>query len=318
MPDGFCTYFDSRYLTRGLALWASLRQHAGECELFVLCMDDAALDALRRLSLPGLIPIPLRDLEEDDPELAAAKTTRSPIEYYFTTTPALPLHILRRAPQLESITYLDADLWFFGGIDALRQELGGGSIGIIAHRFPPRIAHMSRWGIYNVGLVMFRNDARGRAVLEWWRARCIEWCYDRIEANRFADQKYLDRWPSQFEGVVVIAHKGANVAPWNAENHELRDGGGRILVDDAPLLFYHFHGLRRWSASLWQLGFVRYGARPPRVLIDRVYLPYIAALQRWDARLEHMTTLPPLRYRPRLLDVVRFPLHLATRELIVV
>src|SRR2546421_9362218 len=109
----FCTYFDHRYLTRGLALYESLQRHAGGADLHVLCMDELAAAALRELALPRLHVIPIAELERADPELAASRATRSTIEYYFTTSPSLPLYLLDQNPELESVTYVDADLFFF-------------------------------------------------------------------------------------------------------------------------------------------------------------------------------------------------------------
>jgi hypothetical protein len=314
MTRTYCTYFDSRYLTRGLALWESLSRHCAPFELHALCLDDAAYDALVALALPSLVPLRLAELEAADPELLRVKPSRSTIEYYFTLTPSLTLHILRGG---RDVTYLDADLFFFDSIEPLFDEFGGASIGIIRHRFPPALAELEQWGVFNVGCVIFRNDANGRACLEWWRERCLEWCYDRIEGDRFADQKYLDRWPSLFEGVKVLEHRGANVAPWNAGGSDFRDGGG-VLVDGAPLLFYHFHGLRSWSASLWQLGFARYRTSPPRLLVKRVYRPYIAALHDFARRTTAARgneVRKTMRIRPA--DLVRAPLYLLRRELIV-
>ena len=80
---------------------------------------------------------------------------------------------------------------------------------------PGALADQRRFGIYNVGWVSVRRRDDGIAALRWWRERCIEWCYDRVEGDRFADQRYLDRLPELFAGVHVIEHLGANLAPWN-------------------------------------------------------------------------------------------------------
>ncbi len=81
--------------------------------------------------------------------------------------------------------YLDADLYFFAPPSKVRAEEGQASVGIVPHRYAPEQAHLLQYGRYNVGWVSFKNDATGRACLEWWRERCIEWCFDRVEKGRF-------------------------------------------------------------------------------------------------------------------------------------
>jgi hypothetical protein len=315
----FCTYFDHRYLTRALALWESLQRTSGPAALYALCMDDVAFDRLQALALPDLHPVRLQELEAADPALAKVKATRSTIEYYFTTTPAFPLFLLEQHPELTSITYLDADLWFFDSIEPLFAELGDASVGIIRHRFPPSLVSREVFGIFNVGCLIFRNNANAREVLEWWRERCLEWCYDRLEADRFADQKYLNGWPTQFRGVAVLEHKGANVAPWNVAQYELSERAGRVFVDDVPLLFYHFHGLRNWRGALWKLGLLNYGVPSNRVLLERVYRPYIEALQSWAARVPSDGDAAALA-RPgtalNLPQLVKAPYYWLRRELV--
>src|SRR5438309_1812952 len=109
----FCTYFDSRYLSRGLALYESLRRHAPSAHLHMLCMDECAHDVLERLALPAISPIRLAEFEKDDAALLAAKANRTPMEYYFTCTPSLPLYVLHKNPHKERVFYIDADCYFF-------------------------------------------------------------------------------------------------------------------------------------------------------------------------------------------------------------
>ena len=42
--EHYVTLFDSLFLPQGLALHASLQQHAGEHRLWVLCVDELAHD----------------------------------------------------------------------------------------------------------------------------------------------------------------------------------------------------------------------------------------------------------------------------------
>jgi hypothetical protein len=274
----FCTYFDHRYLPRGLALLASLRRHARPFRLHVLCLDDVALEELRRRDLPEIIPHRLADLEAWEPRLKVARSDRSPVEYFFTCTPCLPLYVLDRHPEAAQVVYLDADLYFFADPTPLLSRLDTASVLLLGHRFPPHLIHLQKYGIYNVGMVGFRNDATGRACLDWWRNRCLEWCFDRLEDARFADQRYLDEWPERFPGVAVATDKGANLAPWNVGGYVLRSIGGRVLVDGEPLIFYHFHGVRPRSRRVFDLGLSEYDVLLGPVLQQHVYGPYLRQL----------------------------------------
>lgn len=298
----FCTYFDRDYLPRGLALYRSLQQHCPAFRLWVLCLDRDCLQALEQLRPPELRPVALEELEAADPKLLEAKRNRSRIEYYFTCTPALPLFVLQQHPDVDLITYLDSDLFFFADPAPLFEEMDDHSVAIIAHRFAPHLRHRERNGIYNVGWLSFRRDTRGLACLSWWRERCLEWCYDRPEPGRYADQKYLDDWPTRFPGVVVLAHNGANLAPWNVSNYEITERAGRVWVDDQPLIFFHFQGLTQIRDWLYDTNLTGYRVRPTRLVVQRIYRPYIQTLR----NVTHDISMPPgIRYRELRLPLGR-------------
>jgi hypothetical protein len=245
MPRAYCTLFDTNYLPRGLALHESLRRHEPGATLRVFCMDGWTKAVLDRLELPDLVPIAISALERHDPELAAVKHDRTPVEYCWTATPSVALYCLEREPGLELITYLDADVYFFSGAQLLYDELGDCATMIVPHRYAPETAHLEETsGVYNVELVAFRRDDDGLEALRWWRERCIEWCYYRVEDGKMGDQKYLDDWPARFRRVHVLEHVGGGLAPWNVRRYRLEERDGDVLVDGDPLVFYHFHGLR--------------------------------------------------------------------------
>lgn len=282
-----CTYFDGAFLPQGFALLASLRAHDPGAILWVLALDASVSDALQRLADPGVRVVELATIEADDPALAAARGNRSRIEYYFTLSPCWPLWILKHQPDVPAVTYLDADLFFFSAAAPFFAELSahGASVGITEHRYPPHLAELRKWGRFNVGILYFRGDARGLAVLEDWRARCLEWCHDRLEPTRFADQKYLDAWPERFGSAVhVVRHAGVNVAPWNWST------GGWIAPADSeggggvPLVVYHFAKFRRLGTSLWDSGQLEFAVMPP-ALREAVYGRYQRAVDEAQQRL---------------------------------
>ena len=299
----FCTYFDQHYLARGLALYCSLREHCSAFELWVLCMDHVTYQLLEEAGLPGLHPIALEEFERHDEPLRSAKKNRSRIEYYFTCTPSLPLYVLHNWSEVDLITYLDADLFFFASPAPLFEELGIGSIAIIGHRFPPHLRHLETYGIYNVGWLSFRRDENALTCLRWWRERCIEWCYDRAEDGRFADQKYLDDWPSRFQNVVVLEHKGANLAPWNVGNYRLSYlKGNTVMVANQPLIFFHVHSLKKIREWLYNPSWDAYGVAPSMVLRRKIYASYIRVLL-------DMHRLVPVSVSHPIANGVRYQAH---------
>jgi SAM-dependent methyltransferase len=241
----FCTLFDVNYLPRGLVLYRSLARVCPRFRLRVFCMDQESARILRLLDLPHLVVVDLDELERHDPELLAVKTTRTQIEYCWTATPSICSYCLETESDLEGITYLDADLMFFADPAPIFDEMGDDSVLIVPHRYAPRWqAHEATSGTYNVEFMTFRRDARGLEALGWWRDRCIEWCYYRVEDGKLGDQKYLDDWPDRFDGVHVLGHVGGGLAPWNAEQYTIARSNGTVTVDALPLLFYHYHSLK--------------------------------------------------------------------------
>jgi hypothetical protein len=191
--------------------------------------------------------------------------------------------VLENERDAEWVTYLDSDLFFFAPPDPIYEEMKDAAFGIVPHRFTRRLADQRRFGLYNVGWVSVRRCDEGFAALRWWRERCIEWCYDRVEGDRFADQRYLDRLPELFKNVHVIGHLGANLAPWSLEDLrvEWRDGAVRI-EDRYALLFFHFYGVRRRGRHYFNSHRV-YHAPFTDVVRHQIYEPYIAVLSRSEA-----------------------------------
>lgn len=288
----FCTYFDSNYLLKGLTLYRSLVRHAGSFRLWILCFDDLSYKIIEKLELPEIIPISLKEFEKGDMELLQAKGNRSAIEYYFTSTPSLPLYIFKNYPEVELITYLDADLFFFSDLSPIFDEFGNNSILIIGHRFPLHLRHLEVNGVYNVGYLSFRRDKEGLACLEWWRKKCIEWCYDRVEKGRFADQKYLDDWPVSFANVKVLEHKGANLAPWNLNNYIVSVEFQELFIDNQPLIFFHFHGLKKVGRYLYDSGLRTYNTALSPIFKHYLYSPYIKELHKTQGLLTQLADRP--------------------------
>ena len=239
-PRYFCTLFDSGYLLTGLAMLRSLARFCPTAKVYVLCMDEQTQHILERLDLPFVSCIPLSEVEDE--ALLKAKADRGVAEYCWTLSPCLPWHVMQGHPEIDFITYVDADLLFYSEVEPLFAEIGGASIAIIEHRFTPRLKDREVNGRFCVEWVSFRRDEQGMACLARWREQCIEWCYYRLEDGKMGDQKYLDEWPSRYSSCHILMHAGAGIAPWNyAQYRFASDAAGNITVAGTALLFYHFH-----------------------------------------------------------------------------
>ncbi|MET4445539.1 hypothetical protein ABIB75_003821 [Bradyrhizobium sp. GM2.2] len=300
----YCTYFDDNYLPRGIALYQSLQRYAPGARLWVLCLNDRCYRALLALDLPHLVPCRLADFEAADPEVAATRSTRSTIEYFFTCSPAWMLFVLKREQDADWVTYLDGDLYFYASPELIYQELQGSSVAIIPHRFTRAIGRLKKYGTYNVGWVGVHNEPDGRAVIEWWRKKCIEWCYDYVDGGRFADQGYLDTFPSLSARVRVIDNIGANLAPWNLANYRIDFREDTVFIDDVhPLIFFHFQGVKKGLHWFIFNNHRRYHAPFSSSMREHLYKPYINEVLEIERRTSALLEVPEMKPHGRSSNV---------------
>lgn len=232
----------------------TLIQHCEEAKVFVLCLDEQCTRIVSSLRIRGVICISLSAFESED--LLVLKKERNIAEYCWTLSSCFPAWLMEKYPEIDMLTYVDADLMFFSPLLPLFDEIGDSPIAIIEHRFTPRLKHLESRGRFCVEWVSFRRNAEGLSCLRKWREQCLDWCYDRLEDGRMGDQKYLDEWPAVYPGTHVLQHPGAGLAPWNFPNYEISESpSGQILVDGVSLVFYHFHQFQLLDdGSFYRLG----------------------------------------------------------------
>jgi len=257
----------------------TLVEQCPEAKIFVLCMDQQTRDILDQLVLSQVECLMLADVEDE--ALLAVKGGRSRGEYCWTLAPCLPWYLLQTRPEIDTITYVDADLMFYAPVDPIFTEIGDASIAIIEHRYTESLAKLEIQGRFNVEWVGFRRDPEGLACLKKWREQCLEWCYARIEPERMADQKYLDAWPKAYRSVHIIQHVGAGVAPWNYPRYSIRTSGDSITIDGQPLIFYHFHQLHQLEGGRFSRLAALYlqEGKPPEAIYERYEARLLAALR---------------------------------------
>ncbi|SFV27490.1 glycosyl transferase [Thermoflavifilum thermophilum] len=274
----FCTLFDSNYLTRGLVMYESLKACCKDFHLYIFSFDDRSFQVLKSLNLEKVTLISLSEFEDE--ELLRVKPTRSRAEYCWTCTSSTILYCLEQF-HLPHCTYIDADLYFYQDPSILLDEMGEHSILITEHRYSPQYEKSAKAGKYCVQFITFRRDEYGMKALKWWRERCLEWCYARLEDGKFGDQKYLDDWPERFEKVWVLQHPGGGLAAWNIQQYEVIPQNSKFICRNYRTgqvfkpIFYHFHYLRYYSNGSIELG----RRKLSKQVLQLIYLPYICKLE---------------------------------------
>ncbi len=276
MTRHYLTYFDSHYLPRGLVLYRSLKRHVPDAHLWIICFDDTAHALLMKLALPSVTLVSMKEFENED--LLRVKPTRTRQEYCWTCTAATIRYVLGAAPDVESVTYLDADTMFFSSPAPAIAEAGTSSIVITAHHWLKDYDLSAGSGIHSVQYLTFDRSPESLLALNWWYDRCIEWCFARFEDGKFGDQKYLDDWPERFKGVHVVRHPGIGVAPWNNSRFTFTKSERGVLVDGEPLILYHYHSMKLYKNVSYLYGWYPI-AEHVREWIYRPYLDEIAAVR---------------------------------------
>lgn len=253
----------------------SLLRHDPDFRLFVLCFDKITEDYLNRYFKKNVTPVSLEDFERRNEDIAAVKSSRSEAEYFFTCTSAWIRDVFECNREIEVLTYLDADVCFYSSPDPIFDAFKDKHILITPHRFPQSMSDLEVWGRFNVGWLSFRRSSVGLACLDTWRAQCLDWCYDRLEGNRFADQKYLDNWPENYGDAVMIGDSTVNLGPWSLRKETISSVNGAIMADGKPLVSYHFQGVRLFSETWYYAGVS--SAFFPAVL-EILYEPYVREL----------------------------------------
>lgn len=275
----FCTLLDEQSLPRVLALHRSLRAHANGGEMIVLCLDEPTVTTLRRHNPPGMRLLTLEALLRPHPRLAAARMDRTASEFRLTCKSWLVHASLPEVPPGEWLTYVDASLYFFHSPKPVFEALDHASVAIVSRRHPAAWSILEQQGKYEPGWISLRHDPTGLRCAADWADRCAEWCYLHHMADRFAEQKYLDRWPHQFPGTHILATPGLNLCPGNLGTGTLSAGP---CLNNEPIVCFNFSELTHLAHQLYDPCLHRYGQTLTPDLRRWIYQPYLRELHPGD------------------------------------
>lgn len=270
----FCTIVGRDYVIKGIALHDSLKKHSENFHLWICCLDNSAKDMISAMKLENTTLVNFDKVEDD--RLLSVKGNRSTSEYCWTLKSSWMLYLLNRNPDIKSLVYLDADMFFFSDASQVFEELKSCSVLLCPQRDLTEVE--KQFGRFQAGFIGVTRDNNSMEFLNWWRSKCLEWCSsEQGLEDRWGDQKYLDRVPETFQGVRVTDNWGIDSAIWSIKNNmTLR--GAEVYVRNSRLVSYHFccveifneEDFALWTWPNW---------RVDEGLAEYVYLPYIKALR---------------------------------------
>lgn len=275
------THCDANYLSRAAVLSESIVAQGHSCTIYLVCHDEITLTLARKLTIPGLILLELKDVIEFYPELKTAKHRRSHLEFLFCVTPFITRYILSRY-DISDVLYIDADKYVYTDYRALFIRNTNKDIAISSHNFPDRLRKLESFGVFNVGLIYANQSTRATEIINWWSEKCIEsTSISGIDSEVFGDQKYLDNFSSINDGVYVYDDLGVNAAPWNC--FDTFRSEGTVFGNDSKTAIktFHFSGLR-FNRLIYIAGYGRYQSRLRHGIKNDLYSPYVDKLQHFE------------------------------------
>ncbi len=259
----FCTYFDKNYLSRFLTLEESLNKFDLSYTFYVLGLDNEVYDFFKKNHFENIRIISLIDFEKEYEKLSIAKNNRDLIEYYFTLSPFLPRYIFKNF-NIRKISYLDADFYFFKN-PKLKIEENSDYSAVLLKQYSDQ-----KYGLYNVGWIYYNFDHNEtKDILKLWSAQCLKFCTDFPSNGFYADQKYLDMWPTKLRNLKIEEPENYCLSPWDSN---------KIIENNFENIYaYHFHGLEI-NKEYFVTGFSNYNKKNTDKIISKVYAPYLKKL----------------------------------------
>jgi len=172
----FCTVADSRFILETVALYDSLERealHFGEyINFWVLCIDDLAVETFKKINT-NIQTISLSSL--NDKELLSIKNSRKTGEFAQTSKSSLVIYLLEKLDSSCILTFVDSDIYFYTNPALVFEDNGDWSVLITNHWFTEKKKGFAKKvGIYNSGLISFKNNDDGKKCAELWRQQCID------------------------------------------------------------------------------------------------------------------------------------------------
>lgn len=244
-----CTIASKNYLSSVRVLAESIRKTNPSISMYVLLVDkvDGIFD-------PTNEPFQIITLDElnNIPNPQHFKFKYTSIELNTAAKPYF-LEYLIEKKGLKKVCYFDPDIYVFQSLQGLWDLLNGYSIVLTPHitqpyeddRKPSEL-EINLAGIFNLGFIGISDNETSRSFLQWWKERMYDYCFMAPAAGMHVDQNWINFAPVMRDNVFILRDPAYNIAYWNLHYRGKRlmfSGNNSLLIDEQPVIFYHFSGL---------------------------------------------------------------------------
>ena len=255
------TICSANYLAQALALGDSLLAHNPNYQ-FIIGLVDEIDEAHPIVKSVNYTLIPIKEISIPNFNTFCAQYNITELNtavkpFYFS-------YLFEKNEAVESIVYLDPDIFVYHSFELLEKHLVSNQIVLTPHitkpikdnKYPTETDFLNA-GIYNLGFIALKRGNESLALIKWWKQRLTHLCKIDFEKGLFVDQLWLNFATLFYKEVFVLDNPGYNMAYWNLQERSLskNEGGVYMVNSDHPLVFYHFSGYdlhKQYAISKYQ------------------------------------------------------------------
>ena len=172
----------------------------------------------------------------------------SELELAYALTPFAIRYLLEQS--YEQVLFLKLETLVLEDLNPLFIELNLKSAIVTPHLLFPNISDVNinqevdvlLAGVYNAGIVGFRNTTEALVFLNWWGQKTKSQCFRDISNGLHFEQRWLDFITSYIVDLGVVRNAGVNVAHWNLHERKLKIVNGMLYAGGDKCLVFRFSG----------------------------------------------------------------------------
>jgi hypothetical protein len=172
----------------------------------------------------------------------------SELELAYALTPFAIRYLLEQS--YEQVLFLKLETLVLEDLNPLFIELNFKSAIVTPHLLFPNISDVNinqevdvlLAGVYNSGIVGFRNTTEALVFLNWWGQKTKSQCFRDISNGLHFEQRWLDFITSYIVDLGVVRNAGVNVAHWNLHERKLKIVNGMLYAGGDKCLVFRFSG----------------------------------------------------------------------------